>query len=81
MVYQDGGYSVDFEDSEKKIESEKIKLFLLYNPHDPVGRVWTEQKLVRMGGICLQHGMTVVFDETHVDFTYPRHRHLVSASP
>lgn len=80
LVYQNGGYSIDFEDFERKIESEKIKLFLLCNPHNPVGRVWTEQELVRMGEICLQHGVTVVSDEIHADFAYPGHRHLVFAS-
>ncbi|WP_283609558.1 MalY/PatB family protein [Faecalispora anaeroviscerum] len=80
LVYRDGGYSIDFEDFEKKIEDQKVKLFLLCNPHNPVGRVWTEQELVRLGEICLRHGVTVVSDEIHADFAYPGHRHLVFAS-
>lgn len=80
LVYQGGGYSIDFKDFEKKIEDEKVKLFLLCNPHNPVGRVWTERELVRMGEICLRHGVTVVSDEIHADFAYPGHRHLVFAS-
>jgi cystathionine beta-lyase len=76
----DGHYEIDFEDFEKKIIEHKIRLFLLCSPHNPVGRVWKEWELRKIGEICLKHGVTVVCDEIHSDFTFPGHQHLVFAS-
>lgn len=73
---EDNRYHIDFEDFEQKIISEKIKLFFLCSPHNPVGRVWTENELVRMGDICLKHGVVVVSDEIHHDFVF-KGKHLV----
>ena len=69
----DGHYEMDFEDLEEKIIKENVKLFLLCSPHNPVGRVWTEEELRKAGEICMKHGVTVVSDEIHNDFTYPGH--------
>ncbi len=66
----DNRYHIDFEDFEKKIADEKIKLFFLCNPHNPVGRVWTESELERLGDICVKYGVTVVSDEIHQDFVF-----------
>lgn len=74
----DNRYHIDFEDFEKKIADEKIKLFFLCNPHNPVGRVWTESELERLGDICVKHGVTVVCDEIHQDFVF-RGKHTVFA--
>ncbi len=76
----DGRYEIDFEDLEEKIRDEQVKLFLLCSPHNPVGRVWSEQELRRLGEICLRHGVLVVSDEIHSDFTYEGHTHRVFAS-
>jgi cystathionine beta-lyase len=76
----DGHYEIDFEDFEKKIIEHKIRLFLLCSPHNPVGRVWKEWELRKIGEICLKYGVTVVCDEIHSDFTFPGHKHLVFAS-
>lgn len=80
LVCNDGFYTVDFEDFERKIVENKVKLFLLCSPHNPVGRVWTEKELRKMGDICLNHNVLVVSDEIHSDFIYPGHRHTVFAS-
>ena len=72
-------YLIDFEDFEQKIIRNGVKLFVLCSPHNPVGRVWTEDELVRLGEICRKHDVIVVSDEIHADFTYPGHRHLVFA--
>lgn len=69
---EDGRYVVDYEDFENKIVSEKVKLFILCNPHNPVGRVWTKDELSRLGDICLKHNVIVVSDEIHADFVYGR---------
>lgn len=66
----DNRYHMNFEDFEQKIVSEKIKLFLLCSPHNPVGRVWTNEELLKVGEICLKHGVTVVSDEIHNDFVW-----------
>lgn len=79
LNYTGGRYSIDFDDFEKKIIDNDVKLFILCSPHNPVGRVWTMDELTRMGDICLKHGVTVVSDEIHADFTYPGHTHNVFA--
>ncbi|MCH5147127.1 MAG: pyridoxal phosphate-dependent aminotransferase [Clostridiales bacterium] len=74
---QNGRYSVDFEDFEKKIIENKVKAFILCSPHNPVGRVWTREELEKMGDICLKHGVFVISDEIHADFTYEGHKHIM----
>jgi cystathionine beta-lyase len=78
LVYDGGKYSIDFDDFEKQIKH--AKLFILCNPHNPVGRVWTCDELVRMGEICLRYGVTVIADEIHQDFIFKDYRHLVFAA-
>ena len=67
---EDNRYHIDFEDFEQKIVAHKIKLFLLCNPHNPVGRVWSKEELTRLGDICVKHHVTVVSDEIHEDFVF-----------
>ena len=73
-------YQIDFEDFERKIEQEHVKLFILCNPHNPVGRVWTVEELQKLGEICLRHHVIVVSDEIHNDFVYPGYEHTVFAN-
>ena len=65
---------MDFDGFERAILADKVKLFILCSPHNPVGRVWTEEELLHIAGICEHHGVTVVADEIHCDFIYPGHR-------
>lgn len=74
-----GKYEIDFKDFEEKIVNEKIKLFFLCNPHNPVGRVWSEEELKRLGDICYKHHVIVVSDEIHADFVF-KGKHRVFAS-
>ena len=76
VLQDDGTYVIDYEDFENKIVSENVKLFILCNPHNPVGRVWTKEELERLGDICLKHGVFVVSDEIHADFVFAR-KHTV----
>lgn len=76
VLGEDGTYTIDYEDFEKKIVEENVKLFILCNPHNPVGRVWTKEELERLGDICLKHGVFVVSDEIHADFVFER-KHTV----
>lgn len=75
----DNRYHIDFEDFERKIIDENVKLFFLCNPHNPVGRVWTDTELIRIGNICVKHGVIVVSDEIHHDFVF-RGKHHVFAN-
>lgn len=67
---EDNRYHMDFADFEQKIVQNEVKLFLLCNPHNPVGRVWTAEELVRLGDICMKHNVIVVSDEIHEDFVF-----------
>lgn len=75
-----GRYEIDFEDFETKIIEHQVKLFLLCNPHNPVGRVWTREELETIGDICVKHHVTVVSDEIHQDFVFGDRKHQVFAT-
>lgn len=82
LVYENYEYSIDFKDFEQKIKDEKCKLFILCNPHNPVGRVWTKEELQKMGELCLKHNVIVVSDEIHRDIVYKDYKYtpLISVS-
>ena len=65
-----GVYVIDFDDFEKKAASPDTKMFLLCNPHNPVGRVWTKEELIRLEEICLKNHVLVISDEIHSDFVW-----------
>lgn len=66
-------FEVDFIDFESKCADEKTTVFLLCNPHNPTGRVWTKEELERMNDICLKHNVKVVSDEIHCELMMPGH--------
>ncbi len=66
-------FEVDFDDFESKCADEKTTLFLLCNPHNPSGRVWTKEELRRMYDICKRHGVKVASDEIHCELIMPGH--------
>lgn len=70
---KDDSYTVDWQDFEEKCADEKTVLFLLCNPHNPGGRVWTKAELERMNDICLRYNVKVVSDEIHCELTMPGH--------
>ena len=76
---EDNRYHIDFLDFERKIIQEKIKLFILCNPHNPVGRVWSKEELIRLGDICQKYHVYVVSDEIHADFIF-HGKHYVFAN-
>ena len=75
----DGKYEIDFDDFTEKISS-GVKLFILCNPHNPVGRVFTREELSRMAEICLRHDVMICSDEIHGDLVFNDHRHIPIAS-
>ncbi|MCC8062092.1 MAG: PatB family C-S lyase [Rikenellaceae bacterium] len=73
-----GEYRIDFEDLDKKLA--QAKAFILCNPHNPTGRVFTREELLKIGEFCKKHDVTVISDEIHCDFIFKPHRHLHIAS-
>lgn len=80
LVLKDGRYEIDFEDFEKKIVENNVKLFILCSPHNPVGRVWSVEELKKIGDICIKHDVVIFSDEIHADFVYEPNKHHVFAS-
>ncbi|MDR1136286.1 MAG: pyridoxal phosphate-dependent aminotransferase [Clostridiales Family XIII bacterium] len=74
-----GRYEIDFDDFERKIVSENVKLFIFCSPHNPVGRVWSRRELEKIGEICLKHNCLILSDEVHCDFVFPGNSHQVFA--
>lgn len=73
LVRKDNSYEIDFDDFERQAADEKTKVFLLCNPHNPAGRVWTPEELSRMNDICLRHSVKVIADEIHCELVMPDH--------
>ena len=80
LCVRDGRYYMDFDDIERKAADENIKLMLLCSPHNPIGRVWSEDELSRLAAICRENGVLVVSDEIHNDLIMPGAKHTVFAS-
>ena len=80
LIYKDGVYSIDFDNLETKASDPKAKVLLLCSPHNPVGRVWTKEELIRIGDICLRNQVVVLSDEIHCDLVFSRHPHIPFAS-
>lgn len=69
-------YEIDFEDFEQKIKQYHPTVFLLINPHNPTGRVFTQEELDRMVTICTANGVRIISDEVHFLVTFDGHRHI-----
>ncbi|HKL72246.1 MAG TPA: PatB family C-S lyase [Marinilabiliaceae bacterium] len=80
LVETDNGYEIDFDQFEEFAADPNNKLFLLCHPHNPVGRVWREDELRKMGEICVRHNVTIVSDEIHCDLVLFENKHIPLAS-
>lgn len=80
LVYADNTYSIDFEDLERKVSDPKVKAMILCNPHNPVGRVWRRDELIRIGEICIRHEVVVIADEIHCEIVMPGYEYTPFAS-
>lgn len=72
-------YEIDWEMFEQEAAKEENKLLLFCSPHNPVGRVWSKEELLRLSEICLKHHVLVVSDEIHADLCMPCQKHTVYA--
>ena len=66
----DNKYYIDFNDFEQKIIDNNVKAYILCNPHNPVGRAWSEDELIKLFDICKKHNVYVISDEIHGDFVF-----------
>lgn len=71
LYVENGNFLIDFDEMEKLLKSEEVKLFILCNPHNPGGRVWQKQELVRIGNLCKKYNVLVISDEIHQDLVFP----------
>ncbi|WP_147535326.1 MalY/PatB family protein [Bacillus marasmi] len=79
LVLKDQSYEIDFADFEERLQ-EGVKLFLLCNPHNPGGRVWSEAELLKMGELCVKYNCVILADEIHSDLVFKPARHIPVAS-
>lgn len=79
MIERDGRWEIDFEDFEEKAKDPLTKMFILCNPHNPLGKVWTKAELGRMLSICFENGVLVVSDEIHSDLIFHGKKHIPAA--
>ncbi len=78
LYLKDGKYLIDFDDFERK--SQNASMFFLSSPHNPVGRVWTKDELLRLGEICVRNNVIIISDEIHNDLILPGYKHIPMAS-
>lgn len=78
LIMSEGCYQIDFDDLDRKLS--QAKMFILCNPHNPVGRVFTQAELLQIGALCRKHKVMVFNDEIHADIVYSPHRHISFAS-
>ena len=79
FLEKDGKWEVNFEDFEAKAKDPLVKMFILCNPHNPLGKVWTEEEIRRMLEICFENGVLVVSDEIHSDLIFHGKKHIPAA--
>jgi cystathionine beta-lyase len=77
LLYENKKYAINFEDFEEKAKDPLTKMFILCSPHNPVGRVWTEKELRRLGDICIENEILIVSDEIHHDLILTGHKHTL----
>lgn len=75
LVEKDGLFEIDFDQLEKDLVEEDVKLYILCNPHNPGGRVWEKEVLEKIGQLCQKHGVVLVSDEIHQDLALFGHKH------
>ena len=80
LIRTENGYEMDFADLEEKLSRPEVTAIILCSPHNPVGRVWKEEELRRVGDLCLKYNVFVICDEIHNDLICPGHKHVVYAT-
>lgn len=73
-------YELDYEDFERKIKEQNVKLFIFCTPHNPVGRVWKKEEIVKVLDICKKYGVYVIADEIHQDIIMDGYQKVTAAA-
>ena len=73
-------YELDYEDFERKIKEQNVKLFIFCTPHNPVGRVWKRDEIVKVLDICKKYGVYVIADEIHQDIIMDEYQKVTAAA-
>lgn len=73
-------YELDYEDFERKIKEQNVKLFIFCTPHNPVGRVWKRDEIVKVLDICKKYGVYVIADEIHQDIIMDGYQKVTAAA-
>lgn len=76
ILHKNGTYEMDYKGLENLLSKEKIKLMILCSPHNPVGRVWKQEELQKLGEICKKYGVFIISDEIHSDMVYHQYKHI-----
>ena len=76
LLLENGRYEMDFDDLAEKLARPEVTALILCSPHNPVGRVWSEEELRRLGDLCLKNGVLVISDEIHCDLVQPPFHHI-----
>ncbi len=71
LINTGDSYEIDFADFEEKAAREDVTLLILCSPHNPIGRIWTEEELTKIADICLRNGVFIISDEIHFDLILP----------
>lgn len=69
LIYENGEYRIDFDDLDEKLS--KVKMMILCNPHNPVGKIWSKEDLAQIARLCKKHDVVLISDEIHCDLTDP----------
>ena len=80
LIYDGHEYTIDFEDLEKKLALPQTTMMILCNPHNPIGKIWSQETLKRIGDLCARHHVLVVSDEIHCDIIAPGREYIPFAS-
>jgi cystathionine beta-lyase len=78
LILKNNRYEIDFEDLDQKLPL--VKMMIISNPHNPVGRVWTKDELLEIGRLCLKHKVLLISDEIHCDLVFNAYKHISTAS-
>ena len=77
LKLENNRYYIDFEDLEKKIKENDVKILMFCSPFNPCGRVWTKEEIVKLAKICVENNVIIISDEIHMDFVWGDNRHII----
>ena len=80
LIYKDNKYEIDWNDLEAKLSLSETTLLVFCNPHNPVGKIWTKDEIIKVGELCAKNNVYVISDEIHCDIVKPGLNYIPFAS-